>query len=143
MLFEGGDMKESLVVGVLVAFEVSRWWRRLVALSVIVLAGVVLTGCLNLVPQASPPTAEELCAAAANAFFCGTSTVPQDPTLNANGYHGYCMVGNGGLVGYSGISGTGGATPVVPTTDGAWQLCGASSVTSRGACVSVVRCTHN
>jgi hypothetical protein len=117
--------------------------RRVVAvLSFVVLSALVLTAC-NLMTLPTKPSAEDLCATAANAYFCGTSTVPQDPTLNANGYNGYCMIGAGnGLVGYSGITGTGGATPVMSTSQEAWAMCGANGVLSRGACVSVVRCTH-
>ena len=53
------------------------------------------------------------------------------------------MVGTGnGTIGYSGVTGNGGATYVVPTSGEAWIACGASSRYPRGACNSVVRCTH-
>jgi hypothetical protein len=119
--------------------------HRFLVLSVVVLAGVVANAaCLNLVQPQPKPTAESLCASAANAFYCQTSIVPQDPTLNSYGYNGYCMVGSGsGKIGYSGVTGNGGATPVYPTSDQAWRDgCGANSSYARGICNSVVRCTH-
>jgi hypothetical protein len=46
--------------------------------------------------------------------------------------------------GYSGVTGSGGASPVYPTTDLAWREgCGAGTVTSRGVCNSVVTCTRH
>ncbi len=116
--------------------------RWIAALSIVVLAEVVFTGgCANFAQQQQSP--EDLCALAANAFYCQTSIVPQDPTLNSYGYNGYCMVGTGnGTIGYSGVTGNGGATYVVPTSEQAWQACGATPRYPRGACNSVVRCTH-
>src|SRR3982751_5189131 len=120
--------------------------RRVRVLFMIVLAGVATGGgCLNMLQPTPPtPTAESLCATAASAFYCGTTIVPQDQTLNSYGYRGYCMVGTGsGKIGYSGVTGNGGATPVFPTSDQAWRDgCGANSSFPRGACNSVVRCTH-
>ncbi len=118
--------------------------RWLPALSVIILAEVVSTGgCLDFMqPQ---PTAEALCNRAAGAFYCQTNIVPQDPGLNSYGYKGYCMVGTGTggavNVGYSGVTGNGGATPVVPTSDAAWRMCQPDRRVP-SVCNTVVRCTH-
>ncbi len=115
--------------------------RWISVLSIVILAEVVATGCQSFVQAQQSP--EDLCATAANAFYCQTSIVPQDPTLNSYGYNGYCMVGSGnGTIGYSGVTGNGGATYVVPTSEQAWQACGATPRYPRGACNSVVRCTH-
>src|SRR5512143_517437 len=114
--------------------------RWIPILSIVILAEVVTTSCGMAFTQ-PPQSAEDLCATAANAFYCQTSIVPQDPTLNSHGYNGYCMVGTGnGTIGYSGVTGNGGATYVVPTSEEAWQACGATPRYPRGACNSVVRC---
>lgn len=121
--------------------RVRRW---LPALSIIVLAEVVSTGgCLNFMqPQY---TAEQLCNNAGGAFYCQTNIVPQDQVLNSYGHKGYCMIGTGtgGAVniGYSGVTGNGGATPVFPTSQGAWDMCTQGGLIP-SACSTVVRCTH-
>ena len=116
--------------------------RVVCVIGIAALALLVNTGgCLNFIqPQQTP---EGICANAANAFYCQTAIVPQDPTLNSYGFQGYCMVGSGsGTIGYSGVTGNGGATPVYPTSQDAWDACGATPRYPRGACNSVVRCTH-
>jgi hypothetical protein len=101
-------------------------------------------GCPNLTNLTQASDDPESYCSRAGAFWCNTNIVPQ--TLTAQGWNGYCMVGvsSGYDRGYSGVTGTGGATPVYPTTDQAWHDgCAASGVTGRGVCNSVVTCTKH
>ncbi len=102
-------------------------------------------GCLAVTEPSDDP--ESFCSRA-GLYWCNSNVVPQ--TLTAQGWNGYCMAGNSAATtaaydrGYSGVTGTGGASPVYPTTDQAWREgCGASGVTGRGVCNSVVTCTKH
>ncbi len=110
--------------------------KRLAVVGVLAVSG----GCF-LPTQPSNSGPEAYCAQI-GAFYCNTVTLPQDLP---NGWPGYCMVPQyayGGISGYSAVTGNGGATPVYPSTQEAWQACGATSRQPQGACVSVVRCTR-
>ena len=119
--------------------------RKLGLFVIVALAPLFMgaNGCMNLTQPTTPGDPESFCSAT-GMFWCNTSIVPQ--TLTAQGWNGYCMAGfsSGYDRGYSGVTGTGGASPVYSTTDQAWrQGCGANSVTSRGVCNSVVTCTRH
>jgi hypothetical protein len=127
----------------------SRVVRKLVLFVIVALSPLMMgaNGCLPTEATDVPDDPVSFCSRA-GAYWCNTSIVPQ--TLTAQGWNGYCMVGNTAATtanysrGYSGVTGTGGATPVYPSSQQAWnEGCGASSFTGRGVCNSVVTCTRN
>jgi hypothetical protein len=118
--------------------------RKLGLFLILTLSPLVMgaTGCPSLT-QPTTDDPESFCSRA-GMFWCNTNIVPQ--SLTAQGWNGYCMAGASGGYdrGYSGVTGTGGASPVYATSDQAWREgCGASGVTGRGICNSVVTCTRH
>ena len=117
--------------------------RKLGLFVIVALAPLMMgaNGCLNVTQPDDDP--ESSCSRA-GMFWCNTNIVPQ--TLTAQGWNGYCMAGASGGYnkGYSGVTGTGGASPVYATSDQAWRDgCGATGVSGRGICNSVVTCTKH
>jgi hypothetical protein len=117
--------------------------RKLLPFVIVALTPLFMgaNGCLNMTQPSDDP--EWFCSRIGT-FWCNTNIAPQ--TLTDHGWNGYCMAGASGGYnrGYSGVTGSGGASPVYPTTDLAWREgCGAGTVTSRGVCNSVVTCTRH
>jgi hypothetical protein len=117
---------------------------RKLGLFVIVAATPLLmgaNGCMNITQPSDDP--ESYCSRL-GMYWCNTNIVPQ--TLTSMGWNGFCDAGMSGVgnQGYAGVTGTGGASPVYATSDQAWREgCGASSITGRGVCNSVVTCTRH
>jgi hypothetical protein len=131
--------------------EDPRWSRALGRLGLIVIVATSpllmgANGCMDLTQPTTLDDPESFCSAAGT-YWCNTNIVPQ--SLTAQGGNGFCMAGNTAATttnynrGYSGVTGTGGATPVYPSTAQAWEACGSSGATDRGVCNTVVTCTKH